>query len=103
VNEGVELRRCTRCGAELFPAPLLCPRCGGARWRTVRAPRGIVEETTTVHQAVGVGQGRPRHLATVRLPGGGRLIAALDEALPPGTRVRLRELNGAVTARLDGS
>jgi uncharacterized OB-fold protein len=80
----------------------LCPVCGGRDWDVARIREGVVEEVTTVQRAAGRGAVEARAIATVRLPGGQRVIAALDRALPPDTPVTLAETGGAVRARRNG-
>jgi hypothetical protein len=58
----------------------------------------VVEEATCVRHAVGTAEERPRILATVRLPGGQRVVAGLESELPRGSPVELREADGAVLA-----
>ena len=95
----LQVTTCLACGAAFFPARLICPGCGAARWAQVDAGVGVVEETTTVERAVGeVGQ-PPRTLATVRLPDGLRVIAGLTGPVPSGARVRLSMVDGAVYAQ----
>jgi uncharacterized OB-fold protein len=98
LKPGIELAACAACGAAYFPARLLCPRCGGARWSSLVVREGVVEETTCVRHAVGTAEEGPRILATVRLPAGQRVVAGLERELPPGSPVELCEAGGAVLA-----
>jgi uncharacterized OB-fold protein len=94
----VSLGVCDTCGAGFFPSRLLCPECGGARFTDSPIRSGVVEESTTVHRSVGGGS-EPTALATVRLPGGQRIIAGLTKPVAPGTAVELVQRGGAVFVR----
>jgi uncharacterized protein len=96
LKPGIELSACTACGAAFFPARLICPRCGGTRWSSQVVREGVVEDTTRVRHAIGTPDGRPRILATVRLPGGQHVVAGLQRQLPRGSRVKLRDQAGAL-------
>ena len=53
----------------LFPARLICPRCGNATWRDDEVHEGVVEQTTIVHHAAGQKDWKPRHIASIRTGG----------------------------------
>lgn len=99
MSAGIPLWRCRNCGSAFYPEPLLCPHCGGADGEPARVYEGLIEQATVVHRAVGAPAERPpRQLATVVLPGGQRVIAALDGRPERGGRVVLRESGGAILA-----
>jgi uncharacterized OB-fold protein len=94
-GSGVRLGVCDICAATFFPARLLCASCGGRTFGESIVTSGLVEEVTTVRRRVGL-TADPVVLATVRLPGDVRIIVALAEAVPPGSRVALGQREGAV-------
>jgi uncharacterized OB-fold protein len=99
MSAGVVLWRCRHCGAGFYPHPLLCARCGGAEGEPTAVYEGTLEEATVMHRAVGAPAGAPpRQLATIALPGGQRIVAALEGRPEPGARVVLRESEGALLA-----
>jgi uncharacterized OB-fold protein len=98
VTRPMELAVCLGCNAAFFPARLICPRCGAARWAQVGADVGVVEELTTVRRAVGDAREHPPILATVRLLGGQRVIAGLPRPLAAGSHVALWMVDDAVHA-----
>jgi uncharacterized OB-fold protein len=99
MSAGVPVWCCAHCGAGFYPHPLLCPRCGSAEGKPTAVYEGRLEEATVVHRAVGAPDGAPpRQLATIALPGGQRLVAALEGRPEVGARVVLRESDGAVLA-----
>ncbi len=99
------LWRCRACGHASFPARRRCPSCGaGDLVRESIAAVGVVEVATIVRKAAGVVPGQERHLCTVRLDPGPRVLARSGEALPVGQRVRLQcRDNGAVWACADSA
>lgn len=76
--------QCKGCGATLFPARYLCPRCGAADWREQAAPRGTLEECTVVRHRVGAQAHGGVPLASVRTDAGPVVVARLDAAGRPG-------------------
>lgn len=99
MSAGVTLWCCRNCGAGFYPQPLLCPGCGAAEGEPTPVYEGQIEEATMVHRAVGAPEGTPpRQLATIALPGGQRVVAALEGQPEPGARVVLRESDGALLA-----
>jgi uncharacterized protein len=78
---------CEACGAAVFPARALCPRCDGSRWREEPVEGGVVEEATE-HRGIGI--------ASVRTDLGPVVIARSRPS--PGTRVRLGLDAGAPVA-----
>ena len=78
---------CEGCGAVVFPARALCPRCGESRWRA-EPLAGCVVEQATVHRGVPI--------ASVRSDLGPVVVARADA--PAGARVRLGADGGAPVA-----
>ncbi len=78
----ITLHACTTCGHTIFPARLLCARCGGSAWNDVSCENGVVAAVTTVQQTI---------LAELRTPQNIRIIARLPHATPLGTSVALHE------------
>lgn len=80
--------RCSDCGAEHFPRPWICLRCGAEELGTRRKHKGIVEETTSAGPQGPV-------WATVRIgtaaqqAGSARAIVTLAGPAPAGTTVAL--------------
>jgi uncharacterized OB-fold protein len=99
MKPGIPLTRCTACGTGFFPVRLICPRCGGADWRTDEVREGTVEQTTIVHHAAGRADWQPRHIASVRTADGQMIVAGLEEPLPEATRVVLFDRDGSPIAR----
>ncbi len=94
---GVPVSLCNACGWRGFPARLWCSACGSADLRTVLVHGGRVEDSTILRRAAGREIGAPVRLGTVRLAGGGSVIARLDR-VSAGDRVRLHLDGGAPVA-----
>jgi hypothetical protein len=75
-----------------------CPVCGSARVRAARVHVGTVEETTIVRKGAGP-PGVTIRVGSVRLDGGGVVIARLEAGAGQGLRVRMLDDDGAVVAR----
>ena len=101
MTSAVPVLVCEQCGAALFPARLLCPRCGGSRWREEPVDAGVVEETTVVRRAPG-GLRRPVLLGSVRLAAGPVVIARLEPGVEAGARVRVSMEGGVPVAAWAG-
>ena len=99
MKPGISLTRCMQCGAGFFPARLICPRCGHARWRQDEVHDGTIEQSTIVHHAAGRAEWQPRHIASVRTADGQLIVAGLEEPLPQATQVKLFDHDGAPIAR----
>jgi len=80
---------CVACGHAVFPPRALCPRCGGADWRSTAAGRAIVENTT---ERDGV------RIGVVLSERGPRVVARLDGAVEPGDVVLLDGRDGVPVA-----
>jgi uncharacterized protein len=96
---GVPVSVCSACGHAVFPARLLCPRCGGNDWRSEEMRLGVVEETTLLRRAPGGPLPEPVPLGTVRLEGGPLVVARLEPTVRPGTSVRLQYRDGVPVAQ----
>jgi uncharacterized OB-fold protein len=94
---GVPVTLCNACGWRGFPARLWCPACGSDDLRTALVHGGRVEDATILRRAAGRVVAAPVRLGTVRVAGGGLVIARLDGA-GPGDRVRLSLDDGAPVA-----
>jgi uncharacterized OB-fold protein len=90
---GFTVTKCVGCGAQYFPRRLICHRCGQDRWTEVIVSEAVIEEATTVEQAVG--RKGPSHLATALTDHGLRMIVGSDAPLQSGARVRLGSKEGA--------
>lgn len=97
---GVPVTRCDACGWRGFPARLWCPACGTADLTATLVRDGDVEDSTTLHRAAGRTIGTPVHIGTVRLAGGGLVVARLD-GVDVGDRARLSLADGAPVAQPD--
>jgi uncharacterized OB-fold protein len=99
VTGGVSVSACASCEWKGLPERLWCPRCGADRVETFQAREGTLEEITVARRASPSG---PVRVATVRIEGGGALIARLEGDLPEGTLVELIDHDGATVARAPG-
>jgi uncharacterized protein len=91
----LQIQRCERCEANVFPDRLWCPGCGASTWQQVPAGPGRVEEETTLRRSA-----EPVRLGTVRLETGPLVIARLATQATAGTEVRLeRTTEGTIWAR----
>ena len=80
---------CQQCHAALFPPRYFCPHCGSCHWKEDAVSSGTVLETTVVRHRLGVADGDPVHLATVRTTLGPMLVVRLDVPMEAGTTVTL--------------
>ncbi len=90
---------CTHCGHVAFPRLLLCPRCGGSKWKRRVLEAGTVEETTAVERMPGTDPPAPVPIGSVRADAGPVVVARLEPGLRPGNRVELDDDSGAPVAR----
>ena len=95
---GVPVAVCMTCGRRAFPAPLLCPSCGGGESRREWVETGTVEEVTLLRRTPGRALDEPVRLGSVRLATGPRVIARLEHGLAAGARARLELQDGALVA-----
>lgn len=91
MNAGFPVFRCTGCGAQLFPARLLCPHCHGSAFETCRVYEGVVEEIAVIRHMVGQADWKPRRIANVRTAGGPMLTVGLIDESGPGTPIEIFE------------
>ncbi len=92
MTEPFVVAACADCGHAVHPSRILCPACGGARWRPVTAIEGCAEEVTR-DEASGA------RLASVRTDRGPRVIARAADEVVPGARVTLATEDDRVVAR----
>ncbi|MBM3679403.1 MAG: hypothetical protein FJW96_16245 [Actinobacteria bacterium] len=98
MTPGARVSLCGDCGWSGLPERLWCPACESGRMRDARAQAGVVEETTQVRRGGGI-VGEASRIGTVRLAGGGTIVARLAPGASEGGRVRLFDDNGATVAR----
>jgi uncharacterized protein len=96
---GVPVAVCSACGQAVFPARLLCPRCGAGDWRSEDVGLGVVEETTLLRRAPGGPLPEPVPLGTVRLQGDVLVVARLQPTMRQGDSVRLEYRDGVPVAK----
>ena len=87
---------CRGCGWRGFPERVWCPRCGSDDVGGEPVTAGCVESATTLRRAAGRPVERPVPIATVRLAGGGRVVARLEGG---GPEVAVDVEGGAPVAR----
>ena len=95
---GLPLFRCRRCGHEVFPARLLCPRCGASDWERAEASEGVVEESTVLRRAPGAASPEPVTLGSVRVRKTIVVVARLTPGVDPDASVRLEYGDGVPVA-----
>jgi uncharacterized OB-fold protein len=101
VTSGVTVSACASCDWKGLPERLWCPRCGSDRVGIYQAVEGTLEEITTARRAAGAAG--PVRVASVRIGGGGRLIARLEHEGRAGEVVALEDDGGAAVARAPGA
>ena len=94
---GVPVTVCNACDWRGFLARLWCPACGSTDLRTTLVHGGHVEDLTILHRAAGRTIVAPVHIGTVRLAGGGLVVARLDR-VSIGDHARLSLDDGAPVA-----
>jgi uncharacterized OB-fold protein len=99
VTGGITVSACASCEWKGLPERLWCPRCGAEGVATFQAREGTLEEITTARRASSAG---PVRVASVRIEGGGAVIARLEGELAEGTLVELSDDHGAAVARAPG-
>jgi uncharacterized OB-fold protein len=98
----LQVSECGICGWRGFPERIWCPACGSVAIKAAPEQSGVVEDMTVLERAVGRKLETPARAGTVRLDGGGRVVARLLDAVP-GQRVLLSVEDGAPIARPSGS
>jgi uncharacterized OB-fold protein len=96
---GLPVSICSACGHSVFPARLLCPRCGGSEWATTEIVEGVVEDATVVRRVPGGPLPAPVQLGAVRVAGGPVVLARLEPGTDSGASVRLEYRDGVPVAR----
>lgn len=99
MSEGIPVDACARCAHEVFPARLLCPRCGGSEWRRAYVSEGVVEESTLLRRAPGAPALEPVYVGSVRLGESVLVVARIDSDVEDGTAVQLQYRDGIPVAR----
>lgn len=99
MSGGVPVSVCAACGHMVFPARLLCPRCGGGEWENRELVEAVVEDATVVRRAPGGPPPAPVLLGTVRLEGGLLVVARFEPGVEEGASVRLEYRDGVPVAR----
>jgi uncharacterized OB-fold protein len=95
---GIPVAVCSACGRAVFPARLLCPRCGANSWHSEDVDQGVVEEVTLLRRAPGGKLAEPVPLGTVQLDGDVLVVARLEPTMEPGAPVRLEYRDGVPVA-----
>jgi uncharacterized OB-fold protein len=89
MTPGVGIWRCAGCGLGVFPQPLLCPRCHGAKCAEDRVYNGVVEEISIIRHMIGQENWQPRRIASVRTGDGQLMTVGLQDESGPGTTIEL--------------
>ena len=100
MTSGVSVSACASCEWKGLPERLWCPRCGSDRVGSFQAVEGTLEEITIARRAAGADG--PVRVASVRIEGGGVLIARLEHEGRVGDVVALEDEGGAAVARTQG-
>ncbi len=91
--QGLRGGRCTQCGYPMLYTPPLCPACGGSPVEPAVFGPGATVWSSTVLRVRVADRKPPAVLAYVDFDDGPRALAHVggtdNQALPPGTRVRL--------------
>ena len=98
MSVGATASRCRNCGWTGMPPRDWCPVCASDCVEDARVLFGRVEQTTIVRKGVGP-PGTTVRLGSVRLEGGGVVLARLDPDLNEGQRARLADDDGVIVAR----
>ena len=81
MSDGATVSQCRNCGWTGMPPRDWCPVCARDCVGDARVPFGLVEQATTVRRGVGPSRSTVR-LGSIRLDGGGVVLARLDPGLP---------------------
>jgi uncharacterized OB-fold protein len=98
VSRGVPVWRCSVCGHAVFPARVLCLRCGGDEWESREVDEGVVDEATLVRRAPGGSLPVPVAVGSVRLEGDVLVVARLEPGMEEGRSIRLEYRDGVPVA-----
>jgi uncharacterized protein len=99
LSRGVPVSICSACSHAVFPARLLCPRCGASEWQTTHVDEGVVEEATVVRRMPGRPPPAPVPVGSVRLRSSVAVVARLEPEVEEGSSVRLDYLDGVPVAK----
>ena len=91
MTDGINIWRCSGCGATYFPERLLCPHCRCARFDRARVEEGVVEEITVIRHVLGQTDWQPKRIANVRTAGGPVMTIGLVDDAQIGARIALFE------------
>jgi uncharacterized OB-fold protein len=86
------VQRCAACASLFFPPRLLCAACHGSFFDRVSVDDGVVEASTTLRHRAGSSADLDISLGLVRLDGGIRVIARLDNDMRAGDVALLSQL-----------
>ncbi len=103
MSPGVGIWRCAKCGAGLFPEPLLCPLCHNGAFKPDRVHEAVVEEVSVIRHMLGQENWQPRRIASVRTADGLRMTVGLRDQSEPGTLIALFEDGTAPFGQAKGS
>ncbi|MGP0089032.1 MAG: Zn-ribbon domain-containing OB-fold protein [Xanthobacteraceae bacterium] len=78
------MQRCVACASLFFPPRFLCAACHGSVFDGISVDAGIVEACTTLRHRAGSNADLDISLGLVRLDGGIRVIARLDNNMSVG-------------------
>jgi uncharacterized OB-fold protein len=83
----LEAGRCTSCGAIHYPAPTVCPKCGGREFEVEVLPRDgkVVASTVVRVPPAGFTEQTPLPIALVELDNGVRLMVQVGDVEDPDT------------------
>ena len=95
MTPGVGIWRCANCRLGIFPQPLLCPRCHGAKFDADRVHEAMVEEISVIRHMIGQENWQPRRIASVRTSDGQLMTVGLQDESGPGTTIELFQEEGA--------
>jgi uncharacterized OB-fold protein len=98
VSEGITVYVCGSCSRPVFPARLLCPRCGSREWERVSVQQGTILATTSTRKRVIVERLIETRIAEVRTDAGPIVVARLHATGEPGEKVRLATRAGGIVA-----
>ena len=87
---GLPIWVCSACAHAVFPARLLCARCGGSEWRRNDVSEGVVEESTVLRRAPGAAALDPVPVGSVRVADGVLVVARIEAGMEEGAAVQLQ-------------
>ena len=87
----VPVQRCAACGSLFFPPRFLCAVCHGSVFDEISVDAGTVEACTQVRRRAASNADLDISLGLVRLDGGIRVVARLDDNLRVGDAALLSQ------------